>query len=83
MKLCNTSDGWTNDFIYDDLTSVDINTVRDKDQYHEFLSGDNFKFDKESSARDGLFDENQIFAIFDNDDIKLLINKISACIKNI
>jgi hypothetical protein len=71
IKLCNPEDGWTNDFIYDSLDFYEGQT----EAGHEFLPGETFRFE-DSSMRDGLFDENQLFAVYDNEDLQLLLDKL-------
>jgi hypothetical protein len=38
-----------------------------------------FKFDIDETQRDGLFEEDELFAIYDNEDILKLINKLKTC----
>jgi hypothetical protein len=39
-----------------------------------------FRFDQEATQRDGLFHEDQLFAVYDNEDIERLITKLKSCI---
>lgn len=39
-----------------------------------------FRFDLESTCRDGLYKEKQLFAVYDKDDVIALINKLQSLI---
>lgn len=43
-------------------------------------TGETFIF-SETSGRDGCFDDDQLFAVYDNEDIIQLINKLAKCLK--
>jgi len=40
-----------------------------------------FRFDYEGTCRDGLYDDDQLFAVYDNTDIEQLIEQLKSCIK--
>jgi hypothetical protein len=44
-------------------------------------SGQTYRFDLDSSMRDGEFEDDQLFAVYDNEDIQQLIDKLKECIK--
>ena len=53
-------------------------------EVHEFLCGDalngvSFRFEYESTSRDGLYDDDQMYAIYDDDDIDQLIAFLESC----
>lgn len=43
--------------------------------------GDKFTFDLESLSRDGLYEHGELYAVFDNNDINSLIEKLKTCLK--
>lgn len=44
-------------------------------------TGDSFKFDLDGYGRDGLYEDKQLFAIYETDDIVQLIEKLSKSLK--
>lgn len=66
-----------NDAILSDSSEqfVDILTIAEKE-------GSSIKLDFECCGRDGLFEEDQLFAVWEDDDIVQLIKRLLCCIKN-
>lgn len=76
IKVCNPSDGWHDDFVVDYLFGF----VGGLEWYEEVEINKEFKFDG-SIQRDGLYNKNQLFAVYDNQDIESLMTKLTACLK--
>lgn len=55
-------------------TNSDLHSVA---QY----TGDTYRFDLDSCGRDGCYDDDQLFAVYDNEDIQQLIDKLKECLK--
>lgn len=43
--------------------------------------GDEFTFDLEGLSRDGLYEREELYAVFDNNDINSMIDKLKTCLK--
>lgn len=43
--------------------------------------GSDYRFDIDTYSRDGMFDKDQLFAVYDNEDIEQLIGKLKECLK--
>lgn len=68
------------DWIYQDL--LEINR-KDNQDYYDVLdyaqeTGDSFELDLECCSRDGLYDEKQLFAVFELKDVSYLIGKLTT-----
>lgn len=83
IKRCSPKNGYINDFLSQQLTNLNSHSSDEechlKDRYEE--TSESFKLCYNSCGRDGLFDKNQLFAIYDNEDIEELINTLKTCIK--
>ena len=71
-------DSWDNDFLYDDLV-VPV----DCDNSDEYITnceiaekGEDIKLDVDLTGRDGMFEEDQLFAVYSKEDVKQLIEKL-------
>jgi hypothetical protein len=60
------------DWIYIPLSAGFI-----KDSIAEEIIGDTFEFDLAATTRDGTYDESQIFAVYEKDDILKLISMLT------
>lgn len=73
------SDGKPFDFNYEDLIG---NILSDNSQeFYDIIEASiekktSFKLDFNCMQRDGLFEENQLFAIYEKEDLESLINKL-------
>jgi hypothetical protein len=78
IKLC-SADKWANDFVSTEIHGW-IKGCSNSDEYFDKTNraeaGEAFMFDLESSSRDGLYDENQLFAVYDSNDLQALIDKL-------
>lgn len=81
IKVSDTADGWGNDWITDNLFTFAQEPFNDNAK--GFKLGDEFRWDENQTIRDGLYDtdEETMYAILDNEDIELVIKKLSACLK--
>ena len=73
---------WDNDFLCESITdSIDCTGSDDWGDKLEMAekTGENLPMDFDSTFRDGLFDPNQLFAVYDKRDIEMLIDKLSRC----
>lgn len=74
-----------NDWVYTNLiSSVECN---DSGEFSEIMmaaeeSGSEFKLDVECGERDGFFEEDELFAVYDRDDLAKLHKRISTVLKN-
>lgn len=60
--------------------NVDLNDVP---YYGEWLkNGTHFKFDLEAGGREGLFDEDKMYAIYEKSDVEALIDKLQGVLDN-
>lgn len=68
------------DILYNDLlTSIYSNS---SNEYFDILddakeNGSEFKLDLECTCREGMFDDDQEYMVYDKDDIKQLVDKLS------
>lgn len=74
-----------NDFLYQDLKELDAN---DSGQWVEQLNdstenGTSINLDLDCCSRDGLFDSDQLFAIFDNKDVSSIIQELKSALNKI
>lgn len=74
-------DGIPKDYIYKNLIG-NIDAESSDDEFYILLNaeenGTSFKLDFDCSERDGFFDETQMYAIYDQEDIIGLINKLNG-----
>jgi hypothetical protein len=78
-------DTWTNDWIYQDLLdSIECNGSNERDIiiFEAEENGGTFKMDLQCGSRDGLFETEQYFMIYDKSDTENLLEKLSAVVKN-
>ena len=70
---------YKDDWLYDDLIgAINADSSEDfTDKCEAMERGESVKMDFEQTGRDGLFDNNQLYAIYETDDIKELINRLS------
>lgn len=70
---------WESDFISASLTGV-IESDGSSDMFDKLLqyekTKESFPLDIEYYGRDGLFEENQLFAVYEKKDIAQLVNKL-------
>ena len=78
------------DFYYEDLLGVNIKTnnyePNDSDELYELwekvVKGkENFEREYYTSYRDGLFDEDELYLVYDDEDIEKLINYLNFILK--
>ena len=81
IKLSSPKEDWGNDWIYQDLAGWPKG-VSNTEEYMmtmaQFENGSEIMFDLEMGERDGLFEEDELFAVYDWADIEQLINKLQS-----
>lgn len=80
-----TSEGeyWHPDFVCSDITGWAKGVDSGDELMEKWMrceKGEHFQFDLDVTCRDGLYDEDQLFAVYDNDDILELIAKLKTLI---
>jgi hypothetical protein len=85
VKECNPNDGWVNDFICSPLTgAVDFGGTSSSDDFDGLFrcqeTGESFHLDLECSCRDGLYEDDQLFAIYEQHDLIQLIERLRGFI---
>lgn len=75
---------WENDFLYVDLCNIDANdTGQWVDRLEESLAiGTSYPINNQA-ARDGMFDEEGIFLVFEKEDLKFLIDVFKISINSV
>jgi hypothetical protein len=74
---------WGNDFL---VQYTDTIKCKDSNEFFEILTkawiaGESFEMDFDCMGRDAMFDDSQLFAVFDPDDVKQLIERLQQCVK--
>jgi len=82
-NLCIKDETWSNDFIF--LSFHDAIKNESSSEFFDILkekskTGEHIEMDFESYGRDGFFDEDQLFAIWEKEDIVNLIEILKRCI---
>jgi hypothetical protein len=75
---------WDGDFLYENVT-CEIHCTGDDDFANRLNSAqetdESLLMDFNATDRDGCFDEDQLFAVYDKRDIEMLIGKLNRCKK--
>jgi len=70
---------WSNDFLYEDLNDFDDNDTSEE-RYEKIGrmrdNGESFPLRLDSSSRDGLFEDDQWFAVYDDNDVEKIIERL-------
>lgn len=80
--LCIKGDSLTNDFWYQEInSSIKCN---DSGEFSDILlsaqeTKESIEMDLDIEGRDGLYDENQLFAVWEEKDVKALIDRLMLC----
>jgi hypothetical protein len=72
-------DTWGNDYLYIDLVgNVKADSSEDEIEIldNELINGGHVNLDFETFSRDGSFDDDQLYAVYEKKDISELINKL-------
>ncbi len=72
------------DFLYDGLIgNIEHDSSEDMfDKCQRMEKGESIGLDFDCTGRDGLFEESQLFAIYEKGDIEKLIGKLNRCLKS-
>lgn len=70
---------YENDWLYDDLIgAVKCNSSEDcSGKCEQMENGASIEVDFENTCRDGMFDDKQLYAIYEKDDVKKLIERLT------
>jgi len=86
IKACGPSDGWKPDFLFTTLTGdISIADCHSAEEYCNRLDearngAVTFRANYDDCARDGLYDETQLFVVCDKTDIIRLMEKLALLI---
>ena len=82
-ELCIKGETWGYDFLVQTL--ADAIESSDSGEFVDVLdrsisTGESISMDFESQGRDGLFDDDQLFAVWERDDVRGLIARLDRCL---
>jgi hypothetical protein len=70
-----------NDFWFQDLLQVESDDRGQTfDTFDKLENGESIKMDYDCEGRDGLFEEDQLFAVFEKQDVADLIKRLQECL---
>lgn len=72
----NRGENWGNDWVEDNFFVYSDALV----DFPDLNTGFEFRFDDNQTVRDGLFEDGQMFCVFDNEDIQQVVNKLQNCL---
>lgn len=81
IKMSGPKDGYSNDWIYQGLADWPKGVDNTNDfmmTMIQFENGSEIMFDLECEERDGLFEEGELFAVYDKADVEQLISKLQS-----
>lgn len=72
---------WGNDFLYQQI--IDAVKARDSGEFADILfksaeDGSSFELDFDCQGRDGMFDADQLFAVWERKDVEALITRLQT-----
>lgn len=74
----------TNDFYVQDIASA-VASTGDQDECnildHALQTGSSFRMDFNCEGRDGCFEDNELYAVWEREDVESLISRLQECIK--
>lgn len=75
-------DGGGSDFLTDSIIGAIENTSSDDffEKCERMELGETVPMDFEFTGREGLFDEKQLFAVYEKEDVKKLIDRLQKCL---
>lgn len=81
-EICIKGESYANDYWYQPLAnSVDANNTGDFiDTMAAAEQGTPFKLDLDCQSRDGLFEEDQRFVVWEPEDVKQLVERLQRCV---
>lgn len=76
-------DSLTNDWFLQSLDTIKGDSADDREDILEAAesNGESFQFDFDCEHRDGCFEDKDLYAVWENDDILSLISRLQKCIK--
>lgn len=84
IGLMSKGETWEVDFLYDDLiANVECDSSEDMfDKCNKMEKGESIGLDFDFTGRDGMFEDDQLFAIYEKVDIEKFIDKLNRCIES-
>jgi hypothetical protein len=84
MIKASDSSSWGNDFLYDDIIGpIEADSSDDfLDKCENMENGVSLPVDFENTKREGLFDDKQLFAVYEKEDVKKLIERLEKTLTN-
>ena len=78
VKASDLKEGWEVDFLYDEIIgAIDSHSSEDRSDKCEAMErGESVPMDFESTGREGLFDEERLYAIYEKEDVEKLIDRL-------
>jgi hypothetical protein len=79
--LCVKGGTLDHDWFYESLDCVDSTDYGNMAEilFKAFEQGTSFKLDLDCTMRDGLFEDDQLFAVYEKSDVETLIDKLNRC----
>lgn len=82
-QLAIKGESWERDFLVQEI--VDAIECKDTGEYCEKVdgaqhNGDSIRFDFNCQGRDGYFDDDQLFAVWEQEDVRQLIERLKKCL---
>lgn len=81
-EICVKGETWTNDYWYQPLGNAI--EAHDTGEFCDVAAaaekGEPFKLDLDCQSRDGLFEDEQRFVVWDQDDVKQLVARLQRCV---
>lgn len=78
-------DTWEHDFLYEDIVNA-IDNTGSYDFYDKLTdaeeNGASLVMDFDCCGRDGCFEDDQLFAIYEKKDVEMLVGKLNRCLEN-
>jgi len=79
VKACDPFDNYAPSFYVKDLYGFTEGSVCSETN-SDIIDSGSFKWDLNSVGRDGMYDYDQLFCVYENDDVERLILQLSMCL---
>ena len=80
-RVCIKGESFENDWMEQSITEMKCDS---SDEYNDIIAtaenGTRFELDLECEGRDGMFDEDQLFVVFQKPDIAVLMKRLERCL---
>ncbi len=83
IKASDLKEGWTVDFLYDDIIGQIDNSGSDDffEKCERMEKGESMPMDFEQTGREGLFEDKQLFAVYEREDVEKLIRRLQKTLE--